>query len=209
MTRHKRGEERRDQILAAADKLFRSQGYAATSMRQIAAGAGFGSAVSGLYNHFPNKAAIFEALLIDRSPYQDVFDALEEVEGETFEDFLRNWFAVLWPILEAHMDFIQLLFIEFQEFQGHTLSRFLGAFLPQYFVLFSRISQLPGVRQDLPLPVLIRTIASVMIGYLFTEIVARQALADGTPIPLSLGDEWIDGLVSILARGMHDLPDGG
>ena len=148
MTKHKRGEERRDQILAAADKLFRRQGYAATSMRQIAAEAGFGSAVSGLYNHFPNKAAIFEALLISHSPYQDVFDALEKVEGETFEDFLRNWFGVLWPILEAHVDFIQLLFIEFQEFEGQTLSRFLGGFLPKYFMVFSRISHLPGVRQD-------------------------------------------------------------
>ncbi len=208
MAKHKRGEARREHILAVADRLFRRQGYTATSMRQIAAEAGFGAAVSGLYNHFSNKAAIFEALLISRSPYQDLFDALEQVEGETFDVFLRNWFDTLWPIFETHLDFLQLLFIELQEFEGKTLGRFLGGFLPQYVALFSGISRMPDVRQDLPLPVLIRTVASVMIGYLFTEIIARRALAENAPIPMSLGDEWIAGLVSILTRGMSDLPDG-
>ncbi|MBN2471158.1 MAG: TetR/AcrR family transcriptional regulator [Anaerolineae bacterium] len=203
MTKHKRGDERREQILEAANTLFRSQGYAATSMRQIAAEAGFGRAVSGLYNHFPNKEAIFAELLISRSPYEDLMIALAEVEGDTLAAFLHNWFDALWPILEAHLDFLQLVMIDLQEFEGRTLGTFLNGFLPSYYDLFSRIQQMQGMRTDLPLPVLIRTIASVMIGYLFTEVVARNALGN-EPFPMALGDSWIDGLVSILARGMTD-----
>ncbi|MBN1965928.1 MAG: TetR/AcrR family transcriptional regulator [Anaerolineae bacterium] len=209
MTKQQRGQERREAILAAADVLFRQQGYAATSMRQIAEAAGYGSAVSGLYNHFANKEAIFEALLISRSPYQDLLAALEQVEGETFEVFLHNWFSALWPIMLAHQNFLQLVFIELQEFEGRTLGRFLGTFLPRYFELFMRITHMPRVRQDLPLPVLVRTVAAAMIGYLLTEIVAREAIKDSPAFPMAVGEEWIDGLVAILVRGMSNLPDDG
>lgn len=203
MTKHKRGDERREQILEAANALFRSQGYTATSMRQIAAEAGFGRAVSGLYNHFPNKEAIFTELLISRSPYEDMMTALVEIEGDTLEKFLHNWFDVLWPILEAHLDFLQLAIIDLQEFEGRTLGTFLNGFLPSYYDLFSRTRQVQGMRTDLPLPVLIRTIASVTIGHLVTELIARNALGN-EPFPMALGDTWLDGLVSILARGMTD-----
>ena len=206
MAKHQRGQARREQILSAADRLFRRQGYAATSMRQIAAEAGFGSAVSGLYNHFPSKEAIFEALLISRSPYEELLDALEQVAGEDFEALLRSWFHAIWPIMETHQDFLPLVFIELQEFEGRTLGRFLGRFLPRYFGLFSRIAAMPGVRRDLPLPVIVRAVASLMVGYMLTEIVARRALSDQVPIPLAVGEEWLDGLVSILARGMSELP---
>ena len=45
-------------ILEAAGTLFTSQGYAATSMRQVAESAGL--ALGSIYNHFPSKEAIFE-----------------------------------------------------------------------------------------------------------------------------------------------------
>jgi AcrR family transcriptional regulator len=202
MTKHKRGEARREQILDAAEMLFRQQGYSATSMRQIADAAGYGSSVSGLYNHYASKEAIFEALLISRSPYEDVLEALQAVEGATFREFLRSWFDRLWPIMETHMPFVQLVLIDIQEFEGRTLANFLSTFLPEYFKVFSQIQAMPDVRQDLPLPVLVRTVASVMIGYLFTEMIARNSLYDDRPIPIVDIGDWLDGLVDILARGM-------
>lgn len=206
MTKHKRGDARREQILTAAETLFRQQGYSATSTRQIAEAAGFGSGVSGLYNHFPNKQAIFEALLASRGPYEDLISALQTVEGDTFHDFMRNWFAELWPILEEHMGFIQLIMIDLQEFEGRTMAAFLADFLPQYFVLFSKIQDMPDVRHDLPLPVLVRTVGGMMIGYLFTEMVARQSLYEAEPFPIDAQEPWLDGMVDILVRGMTVLP---
>ena len=206
--KQQRGEDRRAAILDAAADLFRRQGYAATSMRQIAAEAGFGRAVSGLYNHYPNKEAIFAALLTTRSPYEPLLDALRLVEGETLEDFLRNWLRTIWPVLVEYLDYLQLVFIDLQEFDGQTLATFLKDLLPHYFMVFSRVRQLPGVRQDLSLTVLIRTIATVMIGSLFTEVMVRRGAVAGLPEPIAIGDEWIEGLASILARGMS-VPNGG
>ena len=204
--KQQRGEDRRAAILDAADRLFRSQGYTATSMRQIAAEAGFGRAVSGLYNHYPNKEAIFAALLTTRSPYEPLLDALRLVEGDTLEDFLRNWLRTIWPVLVEYLGYLQLVFIDLQEFDGQTLATFLKDLLPHYFMVFSRVRQLPGVRQDLSLTVLIRTIATVMIGSLFTEVMLQRGAVDGLPEPIAIGDEWIDGLASILARGMSISP---
>jgi AcrR family transcriptional regulator len=204
--RQQRGEDRRAAILDVADRLFRRQGYAATSMRQIAAEAGFGRAVSGLYNHYPNKEAIFAALLTTRSPYEPLLDALRLVEGQTLEDFLRNWLRTVWPVLVEYLDYLQLVFIDLQEFDGQTLATFLKDLLPHYFMVFSQVRQLPGVRQDLSLTVLIRTIATVMIGSLLTEVMIQRGAVDGLPEPIAVGDEWIDGLANILARGMSDSP---
>ena len=204
MTKYKRGSQRQDQILTAANRLFRTQGYSATSMRQIADEAGLG-AVSGLYNHFPNKEAIFEALLVSRSPYEELLVAFQGVEGDTLPAFLRSWFAVIDPIADAHLDFIQLILIDMQEFNGQKLAGFLQEFLPHYFGVFSQLTSLPDVRRDLPRPVLVRTIASAMIGALFTKQVAL-GMGDKPPIPVEMGDAWLDGLANILARGMAALP---
>ncbi len=57
----KKGQRTRQRILAEAGALFAQQGYRATSLRQIASGAGIRE--PGLYNHFPNKQAIYEAVL--------------------------------------------------------------------------------------------------------------------------------------------------
>jgi AcrR family transcriptional regulator len=200
--KQQRGEDRRAAILDAAEALLLSQGYAATSMRQIAADAGFGRAVSGLYNHFPNKEAIFAALLIVRSPYEELLEALRVVEGETLEDFLHNWLGAIWPVMMDNLNFIQLVFIDLQEFEGQTLATFLRDLLPHYFTVFSRVQTLPGVRQDLALPVLIRTIASFMVGSLLTEVMLQIGALQLLPVAIPVGDEWISGLASILARGM-------
>ncbi len=207
MNKQKRGEARRQQILRSAERLFRQQGFSGTSMRQIAEAAGFGSAVSGLYNHYPNKAAIFEALLISRSPYEDLIAALESVEGDTLHNFLRNWFRTLWPVMSQHLDFLQLVFIDLQEFEGRTMAHFLSGFIPRYIETFSPIQQFPEVRKDLPLPLLVRTVASVMIGYMMTEMMVQKALANELPFPLAAGDEWLEGLTHILVSGISERPE--
>lgn len=54
-------ELRLDPVLASATALFVRQGYHATSMREIAAGAGL--SVAGTYHHYPSKEQILVALL--------------------------------------------------------------------------------------------------------------------------------------------------
>ena len=61
MTQEERSEKSGQQILDAALKLFSHQGYGATSVRDIAEEAGLSK--GNVYHHFPDKEAIFRALL--------------------------------------------------------------------------------------------------------------------------------------------------
>ncbi len=56
-----RGKQTAERILQHAAELFARQGYAGTSMRQVAAAAGLRE--PGLYNHFGSKADLYEAVL--------------------------------------------------------------------------------------------------------------------------------------------------
>lgn len=71
----KRRPYRRDEILAAAVKLFHERGYHATGMDDIGAEAG----ISGpaIYRHFKGKEEILEILLLDAA--QTGLDAAHEV----------------------------------------------------------------------------------------------------------------------------------
>lgn len=55
-----KGYERREEILAVAQRLFLEEGYAKTTIRRIAAELGLCSTV--LYLHFPDKGAILEEI---------------------------------------------------------------------------------------------------------------------------------------------------
>ena len=71
----KRRPYRRDEILAAAVKLFHERGYHATGMDDIGAEAG----ISGpaIYRHFKGKEEILEVLLLDAA--QTGLEAAREV----------------------------------------------------------------------------------------------------------------------------------
>lgn len=202
-----RGEARRARILAVANKLFRQQGYAATSMRQIAEEAGFGSAVSGLYNHFPSKQAIFEALLEVESPYEALQAAFEEVDGATLHDFIRNLIETFWGVVSERFEFLQLAFIDLQEFEGKTLASFSAQVIPSLFMTIVRLKRFPEVRDDIPLAVIARTLASAMIGFTFTEYFAQRIPAEVFPLPAAQGEPWMQGIVSILARGISKMEE--
>jgi AcrR family transcriptional regulator len=56
----------RERIVAAALDLFARQGFAGTSMRQIATAVGIRAA--SLYNHFPGKEGLFDAIIESYGP---------------------------------------------------------------------------------------------------------------------------------------------
>jgi AcrR family transcriptional regulator len=105
-----KSERTRGAILDVAQTLFIHQGYAATSMRQMAENTGL--ALSGIYNHFPSKEAIFQAVLIERDPCQHFFRTLAPgaLNREASQTLLAE--------LSHHPDFFNLMLIEIIEFQG-------------------------------------------------------------------------------------------
>ena len=59
--REERARQTRAAVLDAADRLFTSQGWAATGMRDIAREAG--TATETLYSYFPSKTALLQAVI--------------------------------------------------------------------------------------------------------------------------------------------------
>jgi AcrR family transcriptional regulator len=99
--RQERSKKRYEAILDAAAEVFASAGFEAATMEAVAAGAG--TSIGSVYQFFPNKLALFQALAersLERSRL--LFDALM-----TPEAMARPW----WELLEAAVDgYAALLF---------------------------------------------------------------------------------------------------
>jgi len=202
-----KGEQARTEILDAALGLFLSKGYGASSMRDIAQASG-GRAVAGMYNHFPNKQAIFQALLEARNPFDDLFAILETMQGETGPDFIANLLRRAMPMMIQHLDFLELLHIDLREFQGAYFTQLVqNSVLPRAARIVQRLATLPGLKPLSPM-VLVRIMASLVIGYILTE----QFMPDVIRDELS-HEAWITTYIDSLLYGVaapgeaHSLPE--
>jgi AcrR family transcriptional regulator len=82
-----RGEASRQNLLDAANRVFRRRGFALASVRDIAEEAGV--ALGGLYRHFPSKEHFIAAVLVDgmREINAEVRQAIESLPaGATLRD---------------------------------------------------------------------------------------------------------------------------
>src|SRR5689334_9255315 len=180
-----KGEQARSEILDAAKALFLSQGYSATSMRDIASAAG-GRAVGGLYNHFPTKEAIFKALIAERNPYEEIAAAVASGSGETGPEYIASVLHTVMPMMSKHLGFIELVEIDIREFQGETVSNLLQSkLLPEITQLVMRIQALPGLKPMEPFA-LMRLLASTVIAFTLTQRIIPSQIRE-----LKSPDAWI------------------
>jgi AcrR family transcriptional regulator len=103
----------RENLLEAGQKLFGAQGYAATSMREVAGAAGL--ALGGIYNHFSSKEDIFQTILLERNPF-----ATRSVRSLP-EPLDRQQANLLLEELARQPEFFNLVLIELLEFKGRHL----------------------------------------------------------------------------------------
>lgn len=82
-TRTVKGELSRDNLLAAAGRVFRRKGYSASTVRDIATEAGV--ALGGLYRHFPSKDEFVAKVLADGMSEisSEVSAAIEKLPSDT------------------------------------------------------------------------------------------------------------------------------
>ncbi|MDH3254491.1 MAG: TetR/AcrR family transcriptional regulator [Acidobacteriota bacterium] len=110
--------------LEAALKLFSSQGFRATSMRQIASASGL--SVGNLYHHFTNKEAIFQQLIEQYWEYildpqlrlNTIFSKAE------FPDDLEEMATAIEEVVEACAPYILLVYVDVIEFEGRHVRAF-------------------------------------------------------------------------------------
>ncbi|MEI6291916.1 MAG: helix-turn-helix domain-containing protein [Chloroflexota bacterium] len=103
----------REKILQASHNLFSTQGYAATSIRQIASASRLVPA--GIYNHFQSKEDIFQAVLLQNNPFTD--NVINFNTARPGKEDVQN-------ILEAadhQPGFFNLVLVDLLEFKGKHL----------------------------------------------------------------------------------------
>jgi AcrR family transcriptional regulator len=200
MTQKTKGERTRETILAAAEQLIISQGYHGTSMRQIADEAGI--AVGGIYNHFAGKEAIFAALVEEHQPYTDIAAGLSGLPGESAAELVENAARLAIDELLSDPVFVRLAMIDMQEFEGHTLVQFAKQLIQGLFALGGQLVASGQVRQDVSLPVLMRSFAGVVVFYAISELAAFRADPPLVPLPSSDEIDWIGGLVDVYLHGV-------
>lgn len=113
-----------EHALAAALELFSSQGFGATSMRQIADRSGL--SMGNLYHHFPNKEAIFRELLeVYWARLQDPEHPLQRLFSQAdFPDDLEEMATAIESVVEDNAPYILLIYVDVVEFQGQHIRAF-------------------------------------------------------------------------------------
>ncbi len=203
-----RGETTRAQIIQAAHALFLEKGYSATSMRQIASRAGI--ALGGIYNHFDGKEDIFAAIFAERHPYLQIVPLLEEAQGDSLEDLLRDLIRRMVAVLAERPDFLNLMFIEMIEFKACHLPAFVDKMLPrlQNFVARLEVAQARERLRPVPVFMIVRAFLGMFVSYAISEQIIGSLPAEARSESLDYSiDIFLHGVL-MTAHGNEAIPPG-
>lgn len=187
-----KGEHTHQAILETAYTLFLEQGYAATSVRQIAGGTGL--ALGSIYNHFASKEAIFSELVIDRHPYQQILPVLLKTPPDDIETFIRTAAHAMVKELGKRPDFIKLMLIEMVEFNGRNMPIILKEVLPQVLPMIGKFN-MKDLR-SMPPFVFFRAFLGLFFSYYITEL-----LLANTPAAM-ISTNALDHFIEIFLHGV-------
>ncbi len=187
-------------VLDSALELFSTQGYGATSMRQIAEACD--QSVGNLYHHFGSKEAIFQRLIDDyweilldpQHPLQQVF------ERANFPDDLEELAAAIERTVEDNRSYILLVFIDVIEFGGRHIRSFYETMADRFRATYNerfRQLQAAGRLSDAD-PMVAVMVATRWLFYFFT--VER---CFGVPMHFGMDTQQaVDGFIRILRNGL-------
>jgi AcrR family transcriptional regulator len=153
MQQEERSERSRAALLEAALTLFSSQGYRATSVRDIADKAG--TSTGSVYHHFRDKEAIFQTLLDHfwAASSRADFPLMRAFEEGAFPDRLAEVGAAAREVVTTWRPYIALIYVDVVEFEGRHIHRFYGDMAQRYEQFLARRPDLgiaTRVRADVP-----------------------------------------------------------
>jgi len=106
MTKRLKAAERRASILAVAKILFADKGYHGVSVDEISARLGVSPAV--LYQHFPSKEALYEAVLANISEKRDSFVSAVLDGNQDFAGVLKRMTHVFISSIAHDPDYLKM-----------------------------------------------------------------------------------------------------
>jgi AcrR family transcriptional regulator len=200
-----RSEVATTKVLEVALELFSTQGYGATSMRQIAETCE--QSVGNLYHHFGSKEAIFqrlideywERLLDPENPLQKVFTKAN------FPDDLEELANAIELSVEENKASILLVFVDVIEFKGQHIRFFYETmadrFKEKYGPHFEELAR-EGRLADAD-PMVAVMVATRWLFYFYTV-----EKCFGVPMHFGMDTQQaVDGFIRILRLGLLRQPD--
>ena len=187
----------RADLLKAALDVFAEQGYAATTLDQIAQSAKVDLTV--IQSQFSDKDALLSALFTEYSPLDAMLSALDAVEGDSAEDIIRDTMRRLVGVFNDHQEFLDLAAIDIQANGGAFMSQLSTRILPKALSLFTRLK---GTKQLRPVSdaILGRTLIAMLMGFVISEKAMPKALR--VTMRLFPQRAWLDGMVDLLLFGV-------
>ena len=200
-SQEEKSERSQASILEAALRLFSTQGYRGTSIREIAAEAGLST--GNVYHHFPDKEALFLTLLdqywaaID-SPDSPFNKALRE---GAFPDDLEALAGAARASVAAYRRYMNLIYVDVVEFDGTHLRKYYGG-MAERFTSYLGQSQSGAALQNRLAPGLHADTAIMLASGIFLQYFMVETLF-GVPGQFGLDSASTIGEISaILRHGM-------
>ncbi len=162
-----KGAATRQKIIVAARQLIASQGYHATSTRQITKRVGIAS--GAIYNHFKGKEEIFEAVLNQYHPWLQIPPAIKGAEGDKLEEFVQHSADRMLVAWDKNPDDIRLHLIELIEFQGKHLPSLFESTFSQMTAILQQLREEREELGSIPVTVLSRALLGLFFAYLMTD----------------------------------------
>ena len=163
------GEATREAIIKAAFNLFVQQGYHGTSMRDIAAGAGI--TAGSIYNHFNDKAEIFQSVILNYHPIVVVLPHLQQAEGQSAEDLIRDAARRMTEVIQANPGIIKLFATELVEMNGKNMNYLTSAILPITQLFMQRLYSTGEVARPTHPMQFFRAFLGMLISYSVTGLI--------------------------------------
>jgi AcrR family transcriptional regulator len=194
--------ERRQQLISAAIRVFASRGFRGATTREIALAAGVTEAV--IFQHFPDKDALYAAILEHKAEQQLANDWMadlhEHAKTDNAEALLRTLYTGIIRQHERDPDFVRLTM--YSALERHPLSRQLladGVRLYDCLHGFVLRGQKAGwLRPGRP-EVLVRAMLALPIYY----VLQRQVF--GTPWPAASPEDLIETGVTFALAGLTNI----
>lgn len=189
----------RQSIVSAAHRLFLTQGFHGTTMRQIAKESGM--ALGSLYNHFADKDDLFRAVFEAYNPYPLLLMALEHSQGKDAEELVRVAARRLVTALKDRPDLIKLVFIDVVEFQGKHLAAAYPETAPGMERFTARLRRDPAALRPISADSLLRGFFGLFYTFHMTEMLL------GKPTDPQTQNTALNDLTEVYLRGILQGPE--
>jgi len=173
-----KGDERREQILAAAVSLFATHGFSGTTTKEIAKAAGVSEAM--VFRHFANKDALYAAILenktcrdgVHRFPWEENPAVKEAIAKKDDYAFFYNMAVSALEKHHADVKFMRLLF--YSALEEHELaSQFFSDLIARVYEFiceYIRVRQADGAMRDIEPRVVVRAFLGMLLHHSLNNI---------------------------------------